>query len=422
MDLKAIIKEQRQEMDATLESRRLVPRTLLPMAERYLARPNSLAIIGVRRCGKSVFSQMAVQGKRFGYINFDDERLVGVRTADLNDILEAFYGLYGDIEYIILDEVQQIKGWELFANRLRQTKRVIVTGSSSSLLSGELATHLTGRHIDIILHPFSFIEYLDLKGITVPEVRTTKDKACIITALEQYLKDGGFPEVQFLGKNILRGLYDDIIVKDIVIRHGIRKVEQLRQMTRYIITNTGEEVSYSRLSRSFGIDHVSTVSNWISYLCQAFLIIKLERFDFKLRQHFKTPKKVYCVDTGILDAVGFNLSENRGRVIENLVAMDLERKAAMSEGAMEIFYWRDAQGKEVDFVIKEGRKVTGLVQVTYANRVEDIKEREMKGILAASRALKCKDLMVITWDLEAEKIVDGSKITFVPLWKWLLGT
>jgi predicted AAA+ superfamily ATPase len=377
-----------------------------------------LAVTGVRRCGKSIFSYMMAKGCLFGYANFDDERLACMRSEDLNGIMEAFYGLYGDVEYVILDEIQNVEKWELFANRLRRTKKVIITGSSSKLLTGELATHLTGRYIDIALFPFSFREFLLLKGLEPPAVYTTREKAEIMNLLTEYMTLGGFPEVQKFGKALLVRIYEDILTKDIVLRHGIKKVAALRGLSKYLVSNVGGEISYSRLSHILDVRHVSTISNWVSYLQEAFMIIKVERFDFKLRQQFLAPKKVYCIDNGIVAAIGFKFSENVGKIMENTVAVELRRRAAA--GASEVYYWKDHQQHEVDFVVKTGPCVTRLLQATYASARHEVQEREIKALLKASRQLRCNDLQVITWDYEGEESVDGRLVRFTPLWRWLL--
>ncbi len=419
MDFKVIIKEQREELEELDKRQRFISRDWEKDAKKYLKHPNILAILGVRRCGKSIFSYMLTKEHNLGYINFDDERLSGTKTEDLNRILEAFYELYGDIEYIVLDEIQNVEKWELFANRMRRTKKVIITGSNSQLLSGELATHLTGRYIDCRLYPFSFREYLKYKRYEPPEVFTTREKAKLKKFLNEYLKLGGLPEAYIFGKGMLPRIYEDIITKDIVLRFKIRKREELRNLARYLITNFSNEISYSKLSRILDIKHVSTVSNWISYLEQAFLIIKLERFDFKLKQQFVAPKKIYCIDNGIVSSVGFSLSENTGRIMENTVAVDLLRKVAI-EPTLEVYYWKDHQQNEVDFVVKKGPKVKQLIQVTYANERCEINERETKSLIKASKELRCKNLLIITWDYEDEQLIDKKTIKFIPIWKWLL--
>lgn len=419
MDFNPIIKEQREELEEIEEKERIIRREGLERTKKFLQYPNILAVMGVRRCGKSIFSYLLAKQYKFGYINFDDERLSGIKPQDLNRILQSFYELYGDIDYIILDELQNVEKWELFVNRLRRTKRVIITGSNSKLLSGELATHLTGRYIDFTLFPFSFNEFLDWKGFKKATVYTTKENAEILKFLKEYLERGGFPEVDKFGRAILPRIYEGIITKDILLRYKIRKEEELKTLARYLINNFSAEISYSKLSKILGIKHVSTLSKWISYLETSFLILKLERFAFKLKQQFLAPKKVYCVDTGIINMIGFRFSENIGRLMENTIAIELQRRKFQNP-MIETYYWKDYQQREVDFVVKQGTKVEKLIQVTYATDKDEIEEREIEALIKASSELKCKNLLVITWDFGTEEKIRGKKIEFMPLWKWLL--
>ncbi len=419
MDFKSIIKEQREELEKIEKEERIIERTGLNKSKESLKYPNILAILGIRRCGKSIFSYLLAKQHKFAYINFDDERLAGLKSEDLNKILESFYELYEDIDYIILDEIQNVDNWELFVNRLRRTKKIILTGSNSKLLSGELSTHLTGRYLDIILFPFSFKEFLKLKEVKENKVYTTQEKAEIMKTLQEYLEIGGFPEAYKFGKGMISKIYEDILTKDILLRYNISKKEEIKKLAKYLITNSSGEITYSKLARIFNIKHVSTISNWISYLENAFLTFRLERFDFKLKQQFIAPKKVYCIDSGLMNSIGFKFSENRGKVIENEVALELQRRKA-KENSFEVYYWKDYQQNEVDFVIKKDKKIESLIQVSYINSKEEIKERETNALLKASKELKCKNLMVITWDYETDEKFEGKIIKFVPLWKWLL--
>lgn len=419
MDFSQIIKEQREELEEIEQRERIIGREGLEKTKGFLKYPNILAVMGVRRCGKSIFSYLLAKRNKFGYINFDDERLSGIKPQDLNRILQSFYELYGDVDYIILDELQNVKKWELFANRLRRTKRVIITGSNSKLLSGELATHLTGRYIDFTLFPFSFNEFLDWKGIKKAKVYTTKEKAEILKFLKRYLEVGGFPEVDKFGSAILPRIYADIVTKDILLRHKIRKEEEIKNLARYLINNFSAEITYSKLCKIIGIKHVSTVSKWVSYLEDSFLILKLERFAFKLKQQFLAPKKVYCVDTGVINMIGFRFSENIGRLMENTIAIELQRRK-FRDIPFGTYYWKDYQQREVDFVVKQGTKVEQLIQVTYATDKEEIEDREIDALIKASSELNCKNLLVISWDYEAEEKIKGKMIKFTPLWKWLL--
>jgi len=416
MDLKGIIKEQREELENIEKKERILPRGRLQEAEKYLTRPNILAVLGVRRCGKSVFSYLLAKRHRFGYVNFDDERLADITSADLDKILEAWYGLYGDIDYIVLDEIQNVPQWELFANRLRRTKKVILTGSNSGLLSGELATRITGRYIDLTLFPFSFKESL---GKEMQAAYTTRERAEVLKRLGEYLKTGGFPEVRNFGKAILQRIYEDVITKDVLFRYKIKKREELKRVAKYLITNFGEEISYRKLSRILGVKHVATVSNWVSYIENAYLIFRLERFSYKLKQQFIAPKKVYCIDNGLAGAMAFSVSENVGRLMENAVAVHLyDRKCSSRE--LEVYYWKDHAGNEVDFVLKEGNAVQQLIQVTYAGDRQEVREREIKALLKASGELGCSNLLVLTWNYEGDEKIGGKRIVFRPLWKFLM--
>lgn len=417
MDFKPIIQEQRKELEDISKQEIIIDREGLAKAKSYLCHPNILAVLGIRRSGKSIFSYLLAKGGNYGYINFDDERLGAVKTEDLNSILEAMYGLYGDVEYVVLDEVQNVDGWELFANRLRRTKKVILTGSNSQLLSGELATRLTGRYIDFVLLPFSFREYMNLKQIEVKESYTTQEKSAIIKQALAYIESGGFPEADKFGRQMLLRIYEDIITKDIIMRYKIRKIEEFKQFARYLVSNSGKEITYSKLAEIFKLKHPLTASKWVSYIENSFLLFRLERFSFKLKQQFIAPKKVYCIDTGIINTIGFKFSEDKGRLMENKIAVELRRKA-YGKG-IEIYYWKDHRQNEVDFVVKQGKKIIQLIQATYANERMDINERELKSLVNAGRELKCSRLSIITWDYSGTLTYAKRKVELIPLWKWL---
>ncbi len=413
VDFKSIIKEQREELETIEKEEHLISREKQGEAKALLTHPLILAILGIRRCGKSIFSYLLAKGSSAGYINFDDERLIGLKNDDFDRLLTAFYELYGNLDYVILDEIQNVKNWELFVTRLRRTKRVIVTGSNSKLLTGELATHLTGRYIDIQLYPFSFSEYLLKKGYTQNEVFTTQEKAVLLNHLRDYLQIGGFPEAYKFGRIMLSKIYDDILTKDILLRYRINKIEELKKLAQYLVTTSSHETTYARLSKVLGAHHPMTISKWIMYLETAFLFFRIERFDFKLKKQFIAPKKFYCIDPGLTNSIAFQFSDNMGRLMENEVAIELQRNRTINS---KIYYWKDYQQHEVDFVIKEDKKIKELIQVTFASQKSDIKEREIRSLHKACQELKCKNCRIITWDYETRE----ENITYTPLWKWLL--
>ncbi len=426
MDFRVIIEEQREEMLEKLESEKIIEREVLGEAKKFIQKPNILALLGVRRCGKSVLSWQIFSGEKFGYINFADERLEGTEAGDLNDILVAFYSLYGkELKCIVLDEVHNVHGWEKFASRLRNTKRVIITGSNSKMLSGELSTFLTGRHIAFELFPFSFREVLDYKDAKWRDILTSRKKAAIISVLEDFIVNGGFPERFLFGKRMIRQIFNDIVIKDVIVRAGVKKKENITRLARYLVSNSASEFTYRSLKSVCGINRSATISEWVSLLEEAYLLFRVERFSPKLKGQFLAPKKIYSVDNGLISAVGFKITENTGRLMENTVAIELMRRKSYWHDEWEIFYFKDSQQQhEVDFVIKEGLKVKELIQVTYANGLDEVEHREIRALLKAKDLLKCENLTVITWDYEDEKEISWfgrrGKIKFVPMWKWLL--
>lgn len=415
--LKKVISEQREEISQILERKDLVERENTNFVKKFLEHPNILAILGVRRCGKSTFAMLLANKfkEKIGYIDFDDERLIGLKTEDLNNVLQAFYELYGDFDILILDEMQNVHGWELFANRLRRTKRIILTGSNSNLLSGELATHLTGRYIDFLLYPFSFREILDFK----PDLYLTKDVARVRSELKNYVEGSAFPEFTKLSSKIVVKIYEDIINKDCLRRHEIREEQAFRELAKYLTSNFSCEFTYSKLSKIVGIKDVHTIKNYTQYLKEAFLIVVLERYSPKLKQQVIAPKKVYNIDHGLCNFVGFQVSKNTGRIWENIVCIELLRKRSIRH-FIEIYYWKSAQQDEVDFIIKEKNEVKQLIQVCYEIENSTTKEREIKSLLKASKELRCNNLLIITQDSETEETIENKKIRCIPLWKWLL--
>jgi len=219
-------------------------------------------------------------------------------------------------------------------------------------------------------------------------------------------------------------IYSDIIEKDILKRYKIKNKRTFKEMVRYMISNYGCEISFNKLKNVLGIKDIHTIKNWFSFLESAYLIFILERFSFKLKNQMIAPKKVYCIDMGLANTVSFKTQENRGKVIENLVAIELFRRKSYINKDLEIYYWKDYMQNEIDFVIKEKENVVQLIQVCYDVSDYRTKEREVKGLLKGSRELRCDDLLIITWDYDGEEIFDFDnlkrKIKFVSLWRWLL--
>lgn len=375
-------------------------------------------ITGPRRAGKSFFSIHTLNRLgNFGYVNFDDERLIGLK--DYDEIISAMNSIYNEPKYLLLDEIQNLEKWELFASRLqRQGYNLIITGSNSKLLSTELAAHLTGRHLAITIFPFSFKEFLKTgeKELTENEI---KEK------LHFYLTYGGYPEPLVKGvidyRDYLSTLFDSIIYKDIVKRFRIRFIQAIEDLATYLISNTTKAYSYNTLSKITKCKSVHTVEKYLNYLEESFIFFRLNRFSFKIKEQISAPRKIYCVDNGLIYAKAFRFSRDIGKLYENIVCIELKKLEV--SGVTSIFYWKNPQHEEVDFVVKEGTKVKKLIQVCYNVDDIDTKKREVRALIKASQELKCNNLLVITDDFKAVEEVNWygtkRKIKFVPLREWL---
>ena len=380
-ELKAIITSQHQALEELFKKERIINRDIdSQYVKTFLSKPNVLAILGIRRCGKSIFSWLLLKGEKFGYINFFDERLVGLKAEELNKVLQAFYELYSsEVEYFVFDEIQKVPGWERFVSRLRTANKIVITGSNSDLLRGDLATFLTGRHIDVELLPFSFKEYLRAADVTLDEnwAYSTSSIATIKRALSEFMEKGGFPEVSKFGSAILNGIYKDIIENDIIGHHKIRNPQNLRELAKFLISNTGKEVTFNKL-KALGIKDTHTISKYSTYISDSYLIFLLERFSYKLKEQFKAPKKVYCIDTGLASNIAFKLSKDLGRQMENIVFIELLRRKLYLNSDWELYYWKDHRGREIDFVVKAAESVKQLIQVTYISAKNEIETRELE--------------------------------------------
>lgn len=412
--IRDILLTQRRELEQRLQER-YVEREL---DSQHPSHDLIRVVLGPRRAGKSFFAMRAIQGAgHFGYVNFDDERLT--ELDDYDALITALDALYQQPRDLLLDEVQNLPRWELLVNRLqRQGYRLVVTGSNAHLLSSELATHLTGRHIPIVLFPFNFAEYL--RSLERP--LTDLEKA---QALRTYIEIGGYPEPLMKDiphRDYLTTLLRAILYKDIVVRHHIRAPQGLEDMTTYLMTNVAQRYSLNTLVKVTRLRSVHTVQKYLRHLEEAFVLFSLRRFSFKVREQTRANRKIYCTDNGMVTSSSFRFSPNLGQLFENVVAITLRRHEMA--GTIECFYWQGPQQEEVDFVVKQGSRIAQLIQVCVAVDSPKTKARETRALLKASSELGCEDLLVLTDSTEAEE--DASwygkvgRIRYLPAWKWLL--
>ena len=398
----------------------LVKRDVAENIESYLRHDIIKVVTGIRRSGKSIFCFMVLDDVDFGYVNFDEKEIAELDNYD--EILRYVQEFYGDVEFLFLDEIQNLNNWELWVNSLhRRGYNLLITGSNAKLLSRELATHLTGRHISVELFPFSFKEYLDAVGFDIKDEYIEEEIGIILNYLKRYMEIGGFPEVVVKGYDhkYLQTLFDSIILKDVVQRHNVRYADDLYNLAKFLMSSFSNEISYTKLKNTLNFRSVNTVQSYVRYLEDTYLIFHLDMFSFKQREQIKSPKKMYVIDTGMANAVSFKFSEDIGNMMENTVAVELLRQKSNSISRIEVYYWKDTQHREIDFVIKEGPDISQLIQVCY--NINDLKtrERELRSLVGAAKELNCNNLLVITWDYDNTEEYNGNSIRYVPLWKWL---
>ena len=404
---------------------------------RFLHTNVVTAIIGVRRAGKSYIMRQTIkeliekgrERKNILMVNFEDNRFVGFYPKLLDEIFETYLEFLKPDKnpFVFLDEIHNVPKWERWVRTTQELgkAKIIVSGSSSKLLAGELATVLTGRHLDVFVFPLSFEEFLYFRNLEIKdELDLIAKKIEIKRFFNEYFEFGGFPEVVLSSdkKQLALTYFDDILTKDIERRYKLKKSEKLRALARFYLTNISNTITFNSLKKSLDTT-TNTIEKFSSYLEEAGMIFFVKRFSFKVKEQEKSARKVYSIDVGLANAIGFKFSSDIGKIAENMVAIELKRKETLDTN-MELYYWKNARHEEVDFLIKEGLKVKQLIQVCWDINEYKTKEREIKALLKASKELKCKNLLVITGDYEAEeeiKVKDKSyKVKFLSLWKWLL--
>lgn len=417
-EIEKVLLEQQDELEA-LESEILIHRQ-----EEDLINLNSKlaqVVIGVRRSGKSTlcFNALRKAGVHYAYVNFDDERLINLETNDLDNVLQTLYKIYGKFDYLFLDEIQNIDGWPLFVNRLlRQKIHILITGSNSKLLSSELASHLTGRHHKIELYPFSFKDWCVMKELDYTRL-TTKNRGLISKAYDEYFRQGGFPELinsEENPKEYISTLTDNIISQDISRRYKIRNIDALKKLTHHILNETPTIIVKETLQNTMGIKSERTLGNYLLYLNQTYLISTINKYSAKSRERTRGEKS-YAIDVAFMDKRENSFSgENLGWRLETMVYLELLRRKANTD--YDIYYFQN-RNAEADFVVCNGNKTTAVYQVSYEISNEKTRKREIRGCIAAAKATKCDNLLIIT-DHENEIIEkDGYKIQVIPIWEWL---
>ena len=374
-----------------------------------------IILTGIRRSGKSTILNQIMQKKaNYCYANFEDERFIGFKASDFEQLNEVLIEVYNNPKIYFFDEIQNIEKFETFVRRLQdQGKKIIITGSNASLLSRELGTRLTGRYKSFEVYPFSFIEYLSFKRADFDKgwFYVAEKKVKLIKLFEEYFSSGGFPEyLKNKDKDYIRTIFDNILYRDIIARYSIKRQKIIKELVNMLATNVSSLFTYNSLKKSLGLANSITVKEYISYLNNSYLFFELQKFDFSIKRQLNAPKKIYLIDS-VFNQLGLNFSMNKGRILENIVFIELKRRKK------EVYYYSD--NNECDFLVKEGIKIKEAIQVCYILN-ESNKKREINGLLEAMEKFKLKKGLILTHEQEEEIKAKNKKINVLPVWKWLI--
>lgn len=412
---KFLIKEFHESKQPDLISRDLT----LPQTNKIIT------VSGSRRSGKTFYFYQIIKNllkeipyERIVYINFEDDRILPINVEDLDCILESYYELYPENKkeeiYLFFDEIQNINNWEIYIRRIydKEKVRIFVTGSNSRMLSKDIATSLRGRTLTFNIFPLSFKEFLNFNDVNLNKnFEYSTDRFKIKKLFDDYLNFGGFPEVvnekNNLEEDILRNYFDVMIYRDIVERFSVRNITLLKELSKFILTNISSPFSinayYTSMRQKMAVSK-ETLFEYTYYLEESGMIFLVPLFTYSLKRQQTNPKKVYCIDNGLRNAVSFLFSKDEGKLAENIVFLELKRKNN------EIFYWKN--GGEVDFIVKNGKKISAI-NVTYSN---NINKREKDSLLEFKEKFKPDKILIITKDIDEKE----GDIIYLPLWKWLL--
>ncbi len=401
-----------------------INRNLLEELEGKIELEHVIDIAGLRRVGKTtLLRQLAgscFEAEEYYAINFDDDRLIEVKAGDFQLIYEVLLEEFGERRVFFLDEVQNVAGWERFVRRLMDGGfKVILTGSNSQLLDRELGSKLTGRHLSHHLFPFSFDEFLRFKEETVwqPGQRLTSERTVhYLKLFKQFLQYGGMPLYwKYENRELLKSVYEDVIFRDVVARHGVSKVDALKRLSYFLVSNVGGLFSPGKLKQPVGVESGDTLRHYVQHLKEAWLLFTVPVFSTSVKKQQVNPKKIYCIDNGIVENVAFKFTETRGNYLENAVFIELKRRN------YEIYYYKTESGREVDFLLRKENEGQRLIQVCWDLSGRETRRREVEALLEAAAELGGDKCQIITMREEETLTKSGLHIEIIPAWKWFLG-
>lgn len=405
-----------QQKNETFQPEATVNRIVLGEILKWFKDNRIIILTGIRRSGKSTLLWQIMRHKTdCCYVNFEDERFIDFRAQDFEELNEVLIEVYNSPKTYFFDEIQNVDKFETFVRRLQdQGKKVVMTGSNASLLSKELGTRLTGRYKSFEVYPFSFREYLAFNKSEPMEdwFYLPEKKVKLIKLFNDYSINGGFPEyLKNKDKDYIRTLYENILYRDIIARYSIKKQRVVKELVSILVTNISSQFTYNSIKKALGLANAITVKEYVSYLSNSYLFFELQKFDFSIKRQLNSPKKIYLIDPVFNQVSGLNFSLNKGKVLENIVFIELKRRSE------EVYYYSNKS--ECDFVIKSGIRITEAIQVCQVLNESD-KEREVNGLLEAMSEFKLTTGLILTQEQEDELRIKGKTIKVLPVWKWLL--
>lgn len=421
--LKDVILKQKLEKEQ-LPLDTYIPRTRSQFAKEWLDSKLIKVVLGPRRAGKSVFSFTLLKDRPYLYFNFDDEILEQKGGLNMDELMKELHAVYGDVKTVFFDEIQNVPRWELFTNRLqREGYNLVLTGSNAQLLSKELATALTGRHMPIEIFPFNFQEYLQAKRFIIdPEYHfLPQQRGELLKLMEEYVHRGGFPEVVVndLDPNgYLDVLLDSLLFKDVVKRHRVKFASQISSLSSHFLNNFSCLYSLRKVQGILDFKSITTTEKYAAYLEEAYVFFSLLRYSAKAGERIRSPKKAYIVDNGFVSAKAVQHSPDTGKLMENLVFTELVKRGKKPN--RDLFYYKTRNDREVDFVIRKGIEADELIQVAYQTQDANTEQREIKSLVEAAGELNVRTLTLVTWNEKRDIKKDDTTIRVVPLVEWLL--
>ena len=396
--LQKVIDTQKKKM---LRSGTGFPRKIL--SDMPSLQSHALIVTGIRRCGKSTLLQQMLEADKSKklFLSFEDPRLFNFELSDfeiLDTIIEN-----SNSETLFLDEIQVIDGWELYIRqKLDEGFRVTITGSNASMLSRELGTKLTGRHISKELFPFSYCEFLEFKGLQADE-----------KSLQKYMKTGGFPEfIKTNNTDILTELFHDILNRDIIVRHGIRDARSLKNLAVYLVSNVGNLVTANKLQQPLNIKTAATILDYFSFLEDTYLVNFMPKFSYSHKVQMVNPRKIYVIDPGIINVASASFTEDKGHLLENLIYWELRRQGK------KLYYFNENKA-ECDFVVMKNEKIEQIIQVCYELLPEN-REREIRGLTEAMDFFKIENGVIISFNQRDAFMHNSKRIEVLPAWDFLM--